>query len=68
MYLNTDDKKIAQAANPAEKFEVYGDVLIEKTVKICGKAGRIYLPYDWVGGKVKIIKLIDIPSLQKEKA
>jgi putative transposon-encoded protein len=38
------------------KFEVYGDVLIEKTVRSNGKGGRIYLPPDWVGKTIKIIK------------
>ena len=38
------------------KFEVYGDVLIEKTVRSNGKGGRVYLPPDWVGKTIKIIK------------
>ncbi|WP_152427726.1 DUF2080 family transposase-associated protein [Desulfotignum phosphitoxidans] len=38
------------------KFEVYGDVLIEKIVRSNGKGGRIYLPPDWVGKTIKIIK------------
>ncbi len=38
------------------KFEVYGDVLIEKTVRQNGKGGRVYLPPDWVGKTIKIIK------------
>jgi putative transposon-encoded protein len=38
------------------KFEVYGDVLIEKIVRQNGKGGRIYLPPDWVGKTIKIIK------------
>ncbi|MEX1303192.1 MAG: DUF2080 family transposase-associated protein [Desulfotignum sp.] len=38
------------------KFEVYGDILIEKTVRQNGKGGRVYLPPDWVGETIKIIK------------
>ena len=38
------------------KFEVYGDVLIEKIVRQNGKGGRVYLPPDWVGKTIKIIK------------
>ena len=41
-----------------EKFEIYGDVLIEKTVMPNGRAGRIYLPMEWIGKKVKIVKVI----------
>ena len=44
------------AAHVPVKFEVYGDVLIEKTVRSNGKGGRIYLPPDWVGKTIKIIK------------
>nr|AJG38150.1 hypothetical protein [bacterium enrichment culture clone fosmid MGS-K1] len=39
------------------KFEVYGEEMMEKTVKLSGNSGRIYLPPDWVGHKVKIIKI-----------
>jgi putative transposon-encoded protein len=59
-----------QAANPVEteepkpapqqarvKFEVYGEEMIEKEVKSSGNSGRIYLPPNWVGHTVKIIKV-----------
>ncbi len=39
------------------KFEVYGEEMIEKTVKSSGNSGRIYLPPNWVGHTVKIIKV-----------
>ncbi len=39
------------------KFEVYGEEMMEKVVKLSGNSGRIYLPPDWVGHKVKIIKI-----------
>ena len=35
------------------KFEVYG----EKMVKLSGNSGRVYLPPDWVGHQVKIIRI-----------
>jgi putative transposon-encoded protein len=38
------------------KFEVYGEEMIEKEVKIAGNSGRIYLPPEWVGKHVKIIR------------
>ena len=43
-------------ANEQAKFEVYGQEMIEKEVKPCGNSGRIYLPPDWIGKKVKIIR------------
>ncbi len=39
------------------KFEVYGNAMIEKKVRVSGNSGRIYLPPDWVGHHVKIVRL-----------
>jgi len=39
------------------KFEVYGEEMIEKSVKMSGNSGRVYLPPDWVGHLVKIIRI-----------
>ncbi len=39
------------------KFEVYGEEMIEKEVKLSGNSGRVYLPPDWVGRRVKIIRI-----------
>ena len=48
-------------ANPKKtkevKFEVYGQEMLEKEVKQAGNSGRIYLPPDWVGKKVKIVRV-----------
>ena len=38
------------------KFEIYGEELIEKTVKSSGNSGRVYLPPEWIGTKVKVVK------------
>lgn len=38
------------------KFEIYGEEMIEKEVKLSGNSGRVYLPPDWVGHQVKIIR------------
>jgi putative transposon-encoded protein len=39
------------------KFEVYGEEMIEKKVKLSGNSGRVYLPPDWVDHQVKIIRI-----------
>ena len=39
------------------KFEVYGEEMVEKAVKLSGNGGRVYLPPDWVGCRVKIIRI-----------
>jgi putative transposon-encoded protein len=46
-----------ESGRPKVKFEVYGEEMMEKTVKQSGNSGRIYLPPDWVGHRVKIIKV-----------
>lgn len=39
------------------RLEVYGEEMVEKVVKLSGNSGRVYLPPDWVGSRVKIIRL-----------
>ena len=39
------------------RFEVYGEEMIDKEVKLSGNSGRVYLPPDWVGKHVKIIRI-----------
>jgi putative transposon-encoded protein len=58
------DKKNKKAGRPQDamfkgkvKFEVYGEEMLEKVVSLSGNSGRIYLPPDWVGHQVKIIRI-----------
>ena len=60
----TDEKEptsevpsIVNALNNKVKFEIYGEEMIEKRVKSSGNSGRVYLPPNWVGHKVKIIRI-----------
>jgi len=39
------------------KFGIFGEEMIEKEVKLSGNTGRVYLPLDWVGKHVKIIRV-----------
>ncbi|MGD8523573.1 MAG: DUF2080 family transposase-associated protein [Desulfobacterales bacterium] len=43
--------------SPKAKFRVLGEEMIEKEVKPSGNSGRIYLPLNWVGKHVKIIRI-----------
>jgi hypothetical protein len=43
--------------SPKAKFGVFGKEMIEKKVKPSGNSGRVYLPQDWVGKHVKIIRI-----------
>lgn len=38
------------------KFEIFGEELIEKIVNSSGNSGRIYLPPEWIGKIVKVVK------------
>ena len=55
----TKDESVKTQSLPQTKvkFEVYGEEMIEKEVKSSGNSGRIYLPPNWVGHIVKIIKV-----------
>ncbi len=46
-----------EAARKMVKFEVFGEEMLEKRVKLSGNSGRIYLPPDWVGHLVKVIRI-----------
>jgi putative transposon-encoded protein len=39
------------------KFEAYGEEIISKEVKQSGNSGRVYLPPDWIGKHIKIIRI-----------
>ena len=45
-----------RSAQHKVKFEVYGEEMLEKVVKYSGKSGRVYLPPEWVGKRIKIIR------------
>ncbi len=56
--MNDIDKEDTELRPRARvKFEIYGEEMIEKEVKASGNSGRIYLPPNWVGHTVKIIKV-----------
>jgi len=42
---------------PKAKLSLFGEQMIEKEVKPRGNTGRVYLPRDWVGKLVKIIRI-----------
>jgi putative transposon-encoded protein len=44
-------------ALPKSKFEVWGEEMIEKEVRQSGNSGRVYLPPEWIGCHVKIIRM-----------
>lgn len=39
------------------RFELFGLEVVEKKVASSGKSGRIYLPRNWLGHRVKVIRL-----------
>ena len=59
-------KPVSEVSLPTEKdpailnsvkFEVFGEEMVEKQVKPSGNSGRVYLPPDWVGSRVKVIRI-----------
>ncbi|MFC1798780.1 DUF2080 family transposase-associated protein [Thermodesulfobacteriota bacterium] len=60
----TEEKKPTGKTNPGGetpsskvKFEIYGEEMLEKEVKLSGNSGRVYLPPNWVGHLVKIVRI-----------
>ena len=57
MAIDDEKKEKFEQYSPSKvKFEIYGEELIEKTVSASGNSGRIYLPPEWIGTKVKVVK------------
>ena len=52
-----DKRTLLAMARGKVKFEAFGEEMIEKKVSVSGNSGRIYLPPDWVGHHVKIIRI-----------
>lgn len=46
----------AEAVRHKVKFEVFGEEMLEKRVKPSGGGGRVYLPSDWIGCRVKVVR------------
>lgn len=44
------------------KIEINGYQIVEKIVKPSGNTGRVYVPVDWIGKKVKIVLIEPIDS------
>src|SRR5256712_88817 len=44
-------------ARRESKFEVFGQEMLEKVVAKSGSSGRVYLPPDWIGKRVKGIRV-----------
>jgi putative transposon-encoded protein len=62
LMVDADKKKQPDKAPPDDtpmkvRLEIYGKEMIEKRVKSSGKSGRVYLPSEWVGLHVKIIRI-----------
>ena len=54
---NEKEKAVSsEEASKKVKFEIYGEEMLEKEVKLSGNSGRVYLPPNWVGRHVKIVR------------
>lgn len=53
--IHSDDP--ADHSTTRVKFIIYGEEMLEKEVKSSGNSGRVYLPPNWVGHSVKIIRI-----------
>ena len=54
--------------NDAMEINVRAYQIIEKTVKPSGNSGRVYVPKDWVGKRVKVVLLESVIDDKFDKA
>jgi putative transposon-encoded protein len=52
-----DAKPKYHGSHRKAKFRIFGEEMIEKEVRPAGNSGRVYLPLDWVGKHVKIVRV-----------
>lgn len=47
------------SGQPCQKIKLvaYGKEMVEKQVSFSGISGRVYLPQEWVGCRLKVIRL-----------
>jgi len=55
--LKKEDNVTRDKGRGKVKLEIYGEEMVEKIVKLSGNSGRVYLPPDWVGCRVKIVRV-----------
>ncbi len=55
--LRSPGKETMARARKESKFEVFGEEMVEKLVAKSGSSGRVYLPPDWIGKRVKVIRV-----------
>ncbi len=51
------EETASESSRSKVKFEIFGEEMLEKEVKSSGNSGRVYLPPDWVGHHVKIVRI-----------
>jgi putative transposon-encoded protein len=51
------ERTLLETTRDKVKFAAFGEEMLEKKVSLSGNSGRIYLPPDWVGHHVKIIRM-----------
>lgn len=52
-----NEETASDSSRSKVKFEIFGEEMLEKVVKSSGNSGRVYLPPDWVGHHVKIVRI-----------
>jgi putative transposon-encoded protein len=64
------DKMVNNVTEPVEElpseFKVKGFEMIDREVKQSGNTGRVYLPKNWIGSKVKIIRVSKIKKISNQ--
>ena len=61
MYLlsepGEDQSSDFKVEDQPSEFKVFGFEMLDREVRQSGNTGRVYLPRDWIGSRVKIIRV-----------
>ncbi len=61
MYLlsepSEDQSSEFKVEDQPSEFKVFGFEMLDREVRQSGNTGRVYLPRDWIGSRVKIIRV-----------
>ncbi|MHA2031208.1 MAG: DUF2080 family transposase-associated protein [Candidatus Kariarchaeaceae archaeon] len=63
--------RVAILTEPVEdqpsEFKVIGYEMLEREVKQSGNTGRVYLPKNWIGKRIKIIRISKLDRSAKKQ-
>ncbi len=61
-----DENPKVKVENQPSEFKVVGFEMIDREVRKSGNTGRVYLPRNWIGSRIKIIRVSEKRNEQQK--